>query len=57
MRVQQRFYLFVLFLNFCDVRNIAVSKIGVSGDYLKFIARTNPNSEARPALMILFQTN
>jgi hypothetical protein len=46
MRVRQRFYLFVLFLNFRDVRNIAVSKIGASGDYLKFITRMNPNSEA-----------
>jgi hypothetical protein len=52
-RVRHRFYLSGLFLNFRDVRNIVVPKIGASGDYLKFIARANPNSEAQPTLMIL----
>jgi hypothetical protein len=35
-RVRHHFYFYLsgLFLNFCDVRNIAVSKIGASGDYL-----------------------
>jgi hypothetical protein len=51
------FYLSGLFLNFHDVRNIIVPKIGASGDYLKFIARANTNSEARPTLMILSGTN
>jgi hypothetical protein len=46
------FYLFVLFQNFHDVRNIVVPKIGASGDYLKFIARANTNSEARLTRMI-----
>jgi hypothetical protein len=34
--------------NFYDVRNIVVPKIGASDDYLKFVARANTNSEARP---------
>ena len=51
------FYLSGLFLNFRDVRNIVVPKIGASGDYLKFIARANPNSEARPIRMILSRTD
>jgi hypothetical protein len=40
-RVRHRFYfhLFGLVLNFRDVRNIVVPKIGESGDYLKFTAR------------------
>jgi hypothetical protein len=36
---------------------IVVPKIGASGDYLKFIARANMNSEARPTQMILPQTD
>jgi hypothetical protein len=40
------FYLSGLFRNFCVVRKIVVPKIGASGDYLKFIARANTNSEA-----------
>jgi hypothetical protein len=40
-------YLSGLFRNFRGVRNIAVSKIGASGDYLKFTARANTNSEVR----------
>jgi hypothetical protein len=52
-RVRHRFYLSGLFLNFRDVRNIVVPKIDVSDDYLKFIARANANSEARPTRMIL----
>jgi hypothetical protein len=39
------FYLSGVFLNFGDVRNIVVPKIGASGDYLKFIARANTNLE------------
>jgi hypothetical protein len=46
-QVRHRFYLSGLFLNF---RN--VWKIGASGDYLKFIACADANSEARPTLMI-----
>jgi hypothetical protein len=56
-RVRHRLYLSGLFLNFRDVRNIVVPKIGASGDYLKLIARTNTNSEARPTRMILSITN
>jgi hypothetical protein len=56
-RVRHRFYLSGLVLNFHDVRNIVVLKIGASYDYLKFIARANTNSEALPALMILSRTN
>jgi hypothetical protein len=41
------FHLFGLFQNFRDVRDIVVLKIGASGDYLKFIARANVNSEVR----------
>jgi hypothetical protein len=41
------FIYFGLFLNFRDDRNIVVPKIGVFGDYLKFIAHANTNSEAR----------
>jgi hypothetical protein len=40
-RVRHRFYLSGLFLNFRDVRNIVVPKIGESDDYLKSIARAN----------------
>jgi hypothetical protein len=42
-RVQRRFYFYLsgLFLNFRDVQNLVVPKIGVSGDYLKYIARAN----------------
>jgi hypothetical protein len=47
------FYLSGLVLNFRDVRNIVVPKIGAPGEYLKIVARTNTNSEARPTLMIL----
>jgi hypothetical protein len=47
-RVIHHFYLSGLVLNFCDVRNIVIPKIGASGDYLKFIARANMNSEDRP---------
>jgi hypothetical protein len=36
-------YLSGLFLNFCDIRNIVVPKIGASGDYLNFITRANTN--------------
>jgi hypothetical protein len=54
-RVRHRLYLSELFLNFCDVRNIAVSKIGASGDYLKFIARANTNSEIQPSSPISSQ--
>jgi hypothetical protein len=53
LRVRHRLYLSGLVLNFRGVRNIVVPKIGASGDYLKFIARANKNSEARPTLMIL----
>jgi hypothetical protein len=56
-RVRHRFYLSELFLNFRDVQNIVVPKIGAFVEYLKFIARVNTNSEAQPALMILSQTN
>jgi hypothetical protein len=49
-RVRYRFYLSGLFLNFRDVRNLVVPKIGASDDYLKFIARTNTKSEARSIL-------
>jgi hypothetical protein len=44
-RVRHRFYLYLsgLFLNFRDVRNIVVPKIGESGNYLKFIARAKTN--------------
>jgi hypothetical protein len=52
-RVRHHFYLSRLVLNFRDVRNIVVLKIGASGDYLKFVARVNTNSEARPTRMIL----
>jgi hypothetical protein len=57
--VRHRFYFYLsgLFLNFRDVRNFVVPKIGAFGDYLKFIARANTNSEARPTLMILSQTD
>jgi hypothetical protein len=41
------FYLFGPFLSFRAVQNIFVLKIGASGDYLKYIARANTNSEAR----------
>jgi hypothetical protein len=51
-RVQHRFYLSGLFLNFRDVRNIVVLKISVSSDYLKFIARANTNLEARSIFAI-----
>jgi hypothetical protein len=51
-RVRHRFYLSGLFLNFRDVRNIVVPKIGASGDYLRFVARTNTDSEARPTRMV-----
>jgi hypothetical protein len=51
-RVRYRFYLFGLFQNFRGVRNIVVPKIGASGEYLKFIARANTNSKARPTRMI-----
>jgi hypothetical protein len=58
-RVRHRFYfyLFGLFLNFHDVRNIVVPKIGASGDYLKFIARANTNLEPRSILTILSRAN
>jgi hypothetical protein len=53
--VRRRFYFYLsgLFQNFRDVRNIVIPKIGASGDYLKFIARANTNSEARLIRMIL----
>jgi hypothetical protein len=51
-QVRHRFYLSGLFLNFRNVWNIVVPKIGASDDYLKFIARADANSEARPTLMI-----
>jgi hypothetical protein len=51
-RVRHHFYLSGLVLNFRDVRNIVVRKIGASDDYLKFIARANTNSEARLTRMI-----
>jgi hypothetical protein len=56
-RVRHHFYLSGLFLNFRAVWNIFVLKIGASGDYLKFIARANTNSEARLTRMILYQTD
>jgi hypothetical protein len=56
-RVQHHFYLSGLILNFLDVWNIVVPKIGASGDYLKFIARVNTNSEARPSRMLLSRTD
>jgi hypothetical protein len=34
-----------------------ITKIGVSGDYLKFIARANTNLEARLTRMILSRAN
>jgi hypothetical protein len=49
-RVRYRFYLSGLFLNFRDVRNLVVPKIGASDDYLKFIARANTKSEVRSIL-------
>jgi hypothetical protein len=52
-RVRHHFYLSGLVLNFRDVRNIVVPKIGVPSDYLKFIARANTNSEARPPFTLL----
>jgi hypothetical protein len=57
--VRHRFYFhqFGLVLNFRDVRNKVIPKIGASSDYLKFIARANPNSEARPIRMILSRTD
>jgi hypothetical protein len=51
------FYISGLFLNFHDVQNIVVPKIGASGDYLKFIAHANTNSGARPTLTILSRAN
>jgi hypothetical protein len=53
-RVRHRFYFYLsgLVLNFCDVRNIVVPKIGASSGYLKYIARANTNLEARPTWMI-----
>jgi hypothetical protein len=42
-RVRHHFYLSGLFLNFRDVRNIIVPKIGESDDYLKFIDRAMTN--------------
>jgi hypothetical protein len=51
-QVRRHFYLSGLFLNFRDVRNVVVQKIDASGDYLKFIACANTNSEARPTLTI-----
>jgi hypothetical protein len=58
-RARHRFYFYPsgLFRNFHDVRNIAIPKIGASGDYLKFIARTNMNSEARLTRVILSREN
>jgi hypothetical protein len=56
-RVRHRFYLSGFFLNFRDVRNIVFPKIGASGEYLKFIARANTNSEARFIFTILSQVN
>jgi hypothetical protein len=56
-RVRHRFYLSGLFLNFRDVRNIVIPKIGAFGDYLKFIALANTNSEARSILTILSRAN
>jgi hypothetical protein len=41
-RVRHHFYLSELFLNFREVRNIVVSKIDASGDYLKF---RGPNAQ------------
>jgi hypothetical protein len=53
-RVRQHFYFDPsgLLLSFRNTRNIVVLKIGASGDYLKFIARANTNSEARPTRII-----
>jgi hypothetical protein len=53
-RARHRFYFYLsgLFRNFWVVQNIVVLKIGASGDYLKFVARANTNSEARPARVI-----
>jgi hypothetical protein len=59
-RVRHRFFYFYLsglVLNFRAVRNIVVPKIGASGDYLKFIARVNTNSEVRSTRMILPRTD
>jgi hypothetical protein len=57
--VRHRFYfhLFGLVLNFRAVRNIFVLKIGACDDYLKFVARTNTNSEAEPLGRFLSRTN
>jgi hypothetical protein len=46
------FYLSGLFLNFRTVRNIIILKIGAFGEYLKFIACVNTNSEVRLTRMI-----
>jgi hypothetical protein len=58
LRVRHRFYFYLsgLFQNFHDVRNIIVPKIGVSGNYLKFVTRANMNLEARLTRMILYRT-
>jgi hypothetical protein len=57
MRHRFYFYLSGLFRNFRDVRNIVIPKIGASGEYLKFIARANTNSEVRLTQMILSRAN
>jgi hypothetical protein len=47
--VRHRFYFHLsgFVLNFRDIRNLVVPKIGASGGYLKFVACANTNSEAR----------
>jgi hypothetical protein len=52
VRLRFHFYLSRLFLNFRDVRNIVVPKIGASGDYLKFITRANTNLGIESSLPI-----
>jgi hypothetical protein len=56
-RARRRFYFYLsgLFRNFRVVRNIVVLKNGASDDYLKFIARANTNSKARPTRVILLE--
>jgi hypothetical protein len=47
-RVRYHFYLSGFFLNFRDVRNIVIPKIGAPGDYLNSSPARIRNSEARP---------
>jgi hypothetical protein len=51
-RVRHYFYLSGLIVNFCDVRNIVISKISASDDYFKLIALANMNLEAQSIVAI-----